>query len=419
MQIESQLKRLEAVKKIITEGDKNMFNVVIRSSDSIRVAALRKNYKTKDDAYIEIEKIRSVLPKNLIGRRAVVINYETEYRETDFDLAACVEIIGSLPGNGNLTDKMIEFNTDVASLICKSTELDEAYRDMTRQLEEKPAQIISAFYEIYHDDGTVELKVPVCKLSQLGDRHRDDNIDLPFENDEDAVGMWKFLDNVPSEDQFVYGDEKSNQSVWLHKLYFLPGGERYWAVVGWTKGYLYTASDVPKQYFRNVYKIKNVVDKKLMFIEMKDNEYDARGGMSAVWVYEKVSDKAFMKSEICIRDNIDLPFVPDNDILGAWKVRDFVIYLDNFNCEKQNWPKEELFFQSAEFTADGKVRGVYGNNTGIHNWTKGFLLDKVDETASAYEIKLIDGKEYLFIEWKTGDYQFGGGRIYWYIFVRA
>ena len=47
------------------------------------------------------------------------------------------------------------------------------------------------------------------------------------------------------------------------------------------------------------------------------------------------------------------------------------------------------------------------------------MLNLYDKFASAYTIKFIDGKEYLIIEWKTGDYQFGkDARVYWYIMER-
>ncbi len=40
-------------------------------------------------------------------------------------------------------------------------------------------------------------------------------------------------------------------------------------------------------------------------------------------------------------------------------------------------------------------------------------------TASAYTIREVDGKAYLIVEWKTGDYQYGSdARVYWYVFVR-
>ncbi len=99
-----QLRKLESIKQIIkTEGGINMFNVVIRSSDSLRIASCRNIYQNKADAFDEIEKIKKSLPKNIIGKRSVIINYETEYRESNFDLAACVEITDTLPKSDHIT----------------------------------------------------------------------------------------------------------------------------------------------------------------------------------------------------------------------------------------------------------------------------------------------------------------------------
>lgn len=51
-------------------------------------------------------------------------------------------------------------------------------------------------------------------------------------------------------------------------------------------------------------------------------------------------------------------------------------------------------------------------------WTKGILLDKRAEIAEAYSICDINGKEYMFIEWKNGDYQFAGRTPDYYVFER-
>lgn len=52
-------------------------------------------------------------------------------------------------------------------------------------------------------------------------------------------------------------------------------------------------------------------------------------------------------------------------------------------------------------------------------WTKGILLDKHVELAEFYEFKTIDGHDYLFIEWKSGDYVFGGHTPKYYVFKRG
>ena len=52
-------------------------------------------------------------------------------------------------------------------------------------------------------------------------------------------------------------------------------------------------------------------------------------------------------------------------------------------------------------------------------WTRGYLLRKWNRTACAYEIRRFDGIEFLFLEWKNGDYIWGGREPKWYVFCRA
>ncbi len=221
--------------------------------------------------------------------------------------------------------KVITLPIDVAMLVCKTYQFENAYQKMIKELEQSPCQIIGPFYEIYHDEDTVELKVPVCRLSINRDKHINDDINLPFINDEDAIGKWKFVDVVPSEEQFCYGHEKTNHGVWLDELYILPNGEPFWSVSGWTRGWLFTSSGYPDITYRNKYTIKTIKDKKFMFIEMKDFDHESRGGLPTVWIYEKVSDKVFKKDDIRIRDKTDLSFILDNSVFGTWQVRDFVL----------------------------------------------------------------------------------------------
>ncbi|WP_058304256.1 MerR family transcriptional regulator [Gorillibacterium timonense] len=379
MLTESRLNRLEAVKQVMSEGETETFDLIIRSADTLRVAVLRKVYAEKEEAFAEIAKMKSLLPKNLLGRREVIINYETEYRESQFDLGSCVEITGRLPDDFAFEDKVILVQSDVATLVCKRQELEKAY----------PAMI-------------------------------NDDINLPFEDDSDAVGKWKFLDVVPSEEQFRYGQEKSNQGVWLQELYFLPNGEPFWAVGGWTKGWLFTSSGYPERIYKNRYTLRTHQGKKLMFLHMKDYEHEARGGMPIVWVYEKVSDRAFSRDEIRIRDNTDYPFVPDETLLGSWKVRDFVLNPMDFDPAKQSFPKEELYFERIEFKKDGRAIAKYGQKEPYErSWTKGLLLDSNNEIAETYEVRRIDETDYLFVEWKSGDYTYGGKQPYWYVMVRS
>lgn len=416
---EACLTRLASIRKSIEVGESKMFNIVIRGADTIRVAAQRRVFKVKFDAMTEVRQMRASLPKSIVGSRNVIINYETEYRENDFDLSAAVEISGKLPENCPYNEKTIEFKGDTASLACRADELDEAYRALTQRLDEEPCQIVGAFYEIYHEDGTVELKVPVCRLTETNVIQSED-INLSFENDPEAVGRWKFLDMVPSEEQFCPGHPKygDRNFIWLPELYFLPGGKGYWIIDGWTRGRLAIRINYPPQAYVQSYTIKHSGGKTYMFIRMKYYEKIVHGGMPIIHVYEKVSDAKFTREGIRIRDNTDIPFLTDENIIGSWNVCDLVDNPENFIPNRQNWNTDGLFLIGVEFLPDGDA--VYTQKNGVFHltWTRGFLTDRKSGTAEVYKIKIIDGKEYLFSEWKSGDYMYGGRKPYWYVFTR-
>ena len=53
-----------------------------------------------------------------------------------------------------------------------------------------------------------------------------------------------------------------------------------------------------------------------------------------------------------------------------------------------------------------------------HTWTRGYWLRKWNNNACAYEIKEFGGREYLIIEWKSGDYRYGGRESSYYVMTR-
>ncbi|MBQ8397361.1 MAG: MerR family transcriptional regulator [Clostridia bacterium] len=417
---EARLRRLEAIRAQLMEGETDMLHLVIRSGDTLRAAAKRDIYPTKEAAVDALAALRASLPPALCGRRAIIINYETEYRERDFDLAVCVELTGRLPAGVDAVEQTLDFAGDIASIVCPREQLDEAYRAMTRQLEEIPAQVIGPAYEIYHDDGTVELKVPVCRYGG-GAATRPVEGMARFENDPDVIGRWEMIDIVPTAEQFRYGHPKCGHRAWLDELCFLPDGGGYWAVEGWTRGEIYTcASSAAGTFWRNPYTVREVDGHTLLFLEMQDFRDGGAEpyGMPVIWVYEKRDSVARTADGLRRRDNIDLPYLPDEAVLGAWRVHDFVISLDQFDPDKPFWAKDDLFFTNLVFLEGGKTRYTTKNGVSEPRWTKGTILIEHEEVAEAYELRTIGGREYLFVEWKTGDYTYGGGRVYWYIFVR-
>ena len=53
------------------------------------------------------------------------------------------------------------------------------------------------------------------------------------------------------------------------------------------------------------------------------------------------------------------------------------------------------------------------------NWTKGKVLSKQDKTASGYDLRDINGKTYMFYQWKSGDYTYRGMNPHYYVLKKA
>lgn len=420
IQTKSQLKKLEVLKQIITEGENNMFDIVIRSTDTLRVAFHRQIYKTKEQALEKIANIKNTLPKSIVGKRDVIINYETEYGDSDFDLAACVEICGELPKDSAYIEKTSNFPTEVATLVCNKNELDEAYHAMSIQLEETSCQIIGAFYEVYHSDDTVELKVPVCRLTERSKTPKNDDINIPFVNDEKVIGLWSLIDCLPALDNFSIDKIKFNGENEIKDIYFLPGGEKCWCF-GWTKGYVISSFGNPAENGLNKYTTQHINGKNYMFVEMKLNQSFFYNGCPEIWVLEQIDNIVHKKQDIGIRDDVDLPIIPDSKVIGKWNVCDIVKEIELFDPKAPNHNNDELFWVDIDFRADGTCTHTYdpkANRRWETDWTKGMLVDKRQKIAEAYLLIIIQGIEYLFIEFKSGDYTFGGRKPYYYVFVR-
>jgi predicted Ser/Thr protein kinase len=115
---------------------------------------------------------------------------------------------------------------------------------------------------------------------------------------------------------------------------------------------------------------------------------------------------------VASRDKIDLPFVGDPQVVGKWKSVDFVADPSSFDPEQPAWIGE-LYLTGLTFLENGKMPAPG------QTWTKGFLINQQDQTASHYEIREVKGRAYLFLEWKSGDVTIAGRKPYYYVLRRA
>lgn len=108
------------------------------------------------------------------------------------------------------------------------------------------------------------------------------------------------------------------------------------------------------------------------------------------------------------KDNIDLPFVNDPQVLGEWESVDFVQDVAQFDPAKRAW-NGKLYLKGLTFLENGKMPQPWWT------WTKGWVMHHGDQTASHYEIRELNGVAYLFFEWKSGDVMIAGRKPFYYV----
>ncbi len=230
-----------------------------------------------------------------------------------------------------------------------------------------------------------------------------ENFMKPFINDENAIGKWKYAATAVSEDAYEKGEQVKDRNLQLDELYFLQNGEGYWIFDRWTKGYIFRLNGSVY-----TYKIKN----NLLYLHICDKN----GNQEQLMVYKKVDSKKRTLDDIAVRDNIDLPFVADKRVLGYWQVVDF-INREEYEGYAPKVNPSKLWVKSATFLPTGELIMQFNNNKMTpQRYTKGFIIDKHNLTASKYIVKSFNGDKFMFAEWKSGDYIFGGYKPDYYVY---
>ncbi len=162
------------------------------------------------------------------------------------------------------------------------------------------------------------------------------------------------------------------------------------------------------------YRIESHGGREFLFLNWSDGS-----NKKNCYVFEKASDQAYSKDAIRIYDDVELPFIRDSAVVGNWYSYDFVRTIEEFDPEHRSW-QGELFFKKITFAEDGRAACYYGEASTpyMQNWTANTLIDHHRRLAEAYQLLTIDGREYLFIEWKSGDYIYAKREPRCYVFTR-
>jgi len=230
---------------------------------------------------------------------------------------------------------------------------------------------------------------------------KQDEVKLPFVDDKDVQGYWVAVDFVKEPQSFNLQKKNFKDELFLKDLIILPGGKILNSVFSWTKGHILNPVDKTD----SAYQIKQIDGETYLFFEWKSGDYTCLGMKPKYYVLRKVAN---------IRtDDTNLPFKNDKKVIGKWKAIDFVFDTEDFTPAQKYW-KGDLYLKTLTLLPKGKTP-----MSPAITWTKGKILDHNDKTASAYEIKKIGGKEYMFFEWKSGDYTFRGMKPAYYVLERV
>ncbi|MHC4988479.1 MAG: HAAS signaling domain-containing protein [Planctomycetota bacterium] len=104
-------------------------------------------------------------------------------------------------------------------------------------------------------------------------------------------------------------------------------------------------------------------------------------------------------------------FEMDERVLGKWVSVDFVRKIEFFIPEEKQWTGD-LYLKGLTFYKDGTTSGPW-------TWTKGWLWHPGDKTKAHYQIKNMQGADYLFMEWMSGDVTIRGQKPWYYVLKRA
>ena len=251
-----------------------------------------------------------------------------------------------------------------------------------------------------------ELKNKLFIISSYNKMKGENKKMKPFINDENVLGKWEYVKSYATEEDIELNNDFVLDDIWLKEIYFLINGQGYWVFDRWTKGEIYHFSG--KVY---LYELKT----DLLYLKI----YSANNELEIINVYKQINNERLDIEMIKIKDDTDLPFEFDEKIIGNWEVFNFIDYdkKDSFDAKEPKW--NGLFFSKVIFMPNGEVIQEYSNgNFRKNEWTKNYILDKHNQTVSNYIIKVIDGEDYLIIDWKSGDYIFGGKINGCYVFKR-
>ena len=266
---------------------------------------------------------------------------------------------------------------------------------------------IASFDENTIQQKTKQLEMDIAKLRQniaalnlIHKNKKGEFVMNSFVNDAQTIGKWQRVCAVKNKQEFLSGKYTDNKEIFGHfkEIVFLPEGKGYWCFKSWSKGQINVSWTSTLLNYE--------IDGEYMFITVTDTYDDSEND---VVVYRKIDSKEYTIKDLMHGDNIDIPFENDQQALGLWESVDFIKSDTQFDPNKKQYTGTP-WLTSLSIMPNGEVLVANAKEELFKaKWSKGMIGFTFEvPVAMHYEIKNINGKDYLIMEWKSGDYIFGG-----------
>lgn len=245
-------------------------------------------------------------------------------------------------------------------------------------------------------------------------------LQMPFEDDPCVIGKWTYCGNLEESQPFCQEDQLMKSEVLQKHLYFLPGGNHVWMYY-WSKGFLYYMMPSFNVIVPNAYRIFRANDATYMEIDWMVDIFVGNTHESTTRIYRQEDTREYTEREtFAVRDNIDVPYVADEQVIGEWETVDCVRDPRDFCSEQRYW-------QGDLWIVDMKFYSRVCSQTRRHNgmlyqkglkYSAGVVLDDEMGYAQHYQIHTEQGVDYLIMEHKSGDYSHTGKVLCYYVFKK-
>jgi hypothetical protein len=223
-----------------------------------------------------------------------------------------------------------------------------------------------------------------------------------FENDSELVGQWVAVDFVQHPEAFTPEHRQWPGNLYLKAMAFYDNGTTAgpWE---WTKGDIYHPDD--KSHAK--YLFRQVSGETYLFFEWINGDVKFRGAKPSYYVFKKGDATELLRTQFQRKSP---PFENDPQLVGKWIAVDFVGYPDAFVPGQKQW-MGDLYLKTMVFYDNGKTAGPW-------EWTKGDIYHSGDDSHAKYQVRQIDGQDYLFFAWMSGDVTIRGESPSYYVLKR-